>query len=239
VGATLTLLAHSLGEGGGVQQGRRGGTLGDEREDRGRLHQLSGGAAYEGDAGKSYEEGGWDYTTDKDIFAKTKQGGFKYGIDLRDTEEIRVVKGILLKLLLELDEEEENLQKQLELWGNMKTSADDTSKTDAAKVLAATSMVGNLTLSLEVLMNMSENKRAEFRFLEVLSLLALLASSGFSRYSVYLLYVGEQALRGSKKVDILTPEELLKDDFNQTHSTFLAEQEQMDYEVCRFFCFFG
>jgi hypothetical protein len=41
----------------------------------------------------------------------------------------------------------------------------------------------------------------------------------------------------SKKVEILTPEELLKDDFNQTHSTFLAEQEQMDYEVCRFFFF--
>ena len=63
-------------------------------------------------------EGGLDDTTDPDIYSKV-DGRYKYGMDLRDTEEIRVVKGIMLKILLQLDAQESNLQDQLDLWAKI------------------------------------------------------------------------------------------------------------------------
>lgn len=64
------------------------------------------------------DEGGAQDAVDPDIYTKV-DGRYKYGINLRDSEEIRVVKGIMLKILLQLDEQEANLQKQQDLWNEV------------------------------------------------------------------------------------------------------------------------
>ena len=75
------------------------------RQDRGRHSSLDQG-------------GGEEEEPDPDIYAKVN-GRYKYGIDLRDSEEVRVVKGIMLKILLQLDDQEGNLQKQEQLWNRI------------------------------------------------------------------------------------------------------------------------
>jgi hypothetical protein len=85
------------------------------RQDTAALLEWRAPAAADGDGdGK----GGKQEAVDPDIY--TQEGGrYKYGIQVRDSEEIRVVKGIMLKILLQLDEQEANLQKQQDLWNEV------------------------------------------------------------------------------------------------------------------------
>jgi len=84
-------------------------------------HQLHGprhmslqeGTAEQGQGDVEEEEA---QDLDPDVYTKNAGGGYKYGMSVMDSEEMRVVKGIMLKILLELDDQEANLQKQQDLW---------------------------------------------------------------------------------------------------------------------------
>jgi len=81
---------------------------------RGRQHiSLQEGTAEQGQGDVEEEEA---QDLDPDVYTKNAGGGYKYGMSVMDSEEIRVVKGIMLKMLLELDDQEGNLQKQQHLW---------------------------------------------------------------------------------------------------------------------------
>jgi hypothetical protein len=102
VGAEMQSLFQRRYEGdAGSEQGRGRRRTVLEGED---------GARGGGGEGEAEEEG-----IDPDIYTKV-DGRYKYGVNLQDTEEIRVVKGILLKILLQLDDQERNMQAQLDLW---------------------------------------------------------------------------------------------------------------------------
>jgi len=81
---------------------------------RGRRHiSLQEGTAEQGQGDVEEEEA---QDLDPDVYTKNAGGGYKYGMSVMDSEEMRVVKGIMLKILLELDDQEANLQKQQDLW---------------------------------------------------------------------------------------------------------------------------
>jgi len=121
------------------------------RQERGRRHT----SLEEGGGGKDE----WD----PDIYTKVN-GRYKYGVNLRDSEEIRVVKGIMLKILLQLDAQESNLQEQEHLWNKILLEKHAARVRWEDTLLDSMHKVSNLSSSLDDLAVRTVVEKSEFDY---------------------------------------------------------------------------